>query len=303
MPRDPKHQARAGSGARLTAILVAAGAAYGCSSARSWSEPGSLGSRRALLSSLVAVAGPLVASSEARAFQNAVYQYDRSINDAKKPGPQPTDLGVLQRDYLQNYVQSLDRSGAVTKVEGEGILKECGPPANCFSTTFTDYVDTGLHDLKPWRFKGKTPDQAMQDVADVVAEYPPGQQGIDGGGFAVKGTQETYLYVQYESLKRGHRDDVEFAVIPGTPKDAKEGGLLVRSSSRQGGYDYGVNAVRLNRIAEDLMKKGGWQIELIDFKNHERYWSQNCQAGDRRKAPFVVRKKFPKMCESVPNDG
>eukprot|EP00439_Symbiodinium_sp_Y106_P021465 s5542_g2.t1 len=255
MPRDPKRQARAGCGARLTAILVAAGAAYGCSSARSWSEPGSLGSRRALLSSLVAVAGPLVASNEARAFQNAVYQYDRSINDAKKPGPQPTDLGVLQRDYLQNYVQSLDRSGAVTKVEGEGILKECGPPANCFSTTFTDYVDTGLHDLKPWRFKGKTPDQAMQDVADVVAEYPPGrgvvqfvfffllppgadsrQQGIDGGGFAVKGTQETYLYVQYESLKRGHRDDVEFAVIPGTPKDAKEGGLLAGRDVSKGKF-------------------------------------------------------------------
>ena len=30
--------------------------------------------------------------------------------------------------------------------------KACMSPfRNCFSTTFTDYVDTGLHDLKPWR--------------------------------------------------------------------------------------------------------------------------------------------------------
>ncbi|OLQ01277.1 hypothetical protein AK812_SmicGene15981 [Symbiodinium microadriaticum] len=52
------------------------------------------------------------------------------------------------------------------------------------------------------------------------------------------------------------------AVIPGTPKDAKEGGLLVRNlgmsglvfvmATPQGGYDYGVNAVRLNRIAQDV---------------------------------------------------
>lgn len=67
------------------------------------------------------------------------------------------------------------------------------------------------------------------------------------------------------------------AVIPGTANDAKEGGLYVRSASRQaaqggdlfvlvrrqiqlifclsalrqGTYDFGVNAVRLNRIAKE----------------------------------------------------
>jgi len=287
-----------GSRTVLLALVVLAGAAWSAVG-RCWAGP--LAGRRALLAGFAA-GGSLVAGSEAHAFANAVYQYDRAINDAKKPGPQPRDLGLLQRDYLTQSLNSLNKEDAEKVVQDGGILKECTAPPNCFSTTYTEYVDTGLHDINPWRFSGKTPDQAMQDVADVVQAYEPGQQGIDGGGFAVKGKEDSYLYVIYESLKRGHRDDVEFAVIPGTPKDAKEGGLYVRSSSRQGGFDYGVNAIRLNKLAEELMKKGGWKIEMINAKNHERYWSQNCQAGDRRKAPFVVRKKFPQMCKDFPEN-
>jgi len=248
-----------------------------------------------------ALVGSILAPNSAHAFQNAVYQVERSLNDAKKPGPQPTNLGLLEREYLVNpNTESLDKTGLVQKGEA-GILKECGPRANCFSTTYTDIVDKGFHDLQPWRFKGKTPDQAMQDVADAIAEYPPGQNGIDGGGFKVTQVEPNYLYVIFESLKRGHRDDVEFAIVPGTANDAKEGGLYVRSASRQGTYDFGVNAVRLNRIAKDLMAKGGWDISMIDAKTHPRYWGQNCYGGDMgRKAPIVVRKQFPEFCNTFP---
>lgn len=41
---------------------------------------------------------------------------------------------------------------------------------------------------------------------------PPPQQEIDGGGFQVVTSTPTYLYVQFESLKAGYIDDVEFAV-------------------------------------------------------------------------------------------
>eukprot|EP00913_Durusdinium_trenchii_P000693 g646.t1 len=109
----------------------------------------------------------------------------------------------------------------------------------------------------------------MQEVADVIAEYPPGQKGIDGGGFSVKAVEPGYLYVQFESLKRGHRDDVEFAVIPGTKENAREGQLY---------------------HSEKLVTE--------DAKSHPRYWSQNCYAGDiGRKAPIVVRKAFPEYCQ------
>jgi len=256
------------------------------------------GGRRELIAG--AVAGGIFAPTAANAFQNAVYQVERSLNDAKKPGPQPPDLGLLEREYLVNPADTLDKSMLEKKGES-GILKECGPRANCFSTTYTDVVDKGFHDLTPWRFKGKTPDQAMQEVADVIAAYPPGQSGIDGGGYKVTQIEPNYLYIIFESLKRGHRDDVEFAVIPGTPNDAREGGLYVRSASRQGTYDFGVNAVRLNRIAKDLMAKGGWDIRMIDAKTHPRYWSQNCFGGDMgRKVPIVVRKQFPEFCKEFP---
>ncbi|CAK9058349.1 unnamed protein product [Durusdinium trenchii] len=137
-------------------------------------------------------AGGILAPGSANAFQNAVYQVERSLNDAKKPGPQPTDLGLLERDYLENPADTLNIEGAEKKGE-QGILKECGARANCFSTTYTEVVDKGFHDLQPWSFKGKTPDNAMQEVADVIAEYPPGQKGIDGGGFSVKAVEPGYL--------------------------------------------------------------------------------------------------------------
>lgn len=69
-------------------------------------------------------AGGILAPGSANAFQNAVYQasckgshkgtkvvfdqsrmqtmqVERSLNDAKKPGPQPTDLGLLERPFAQ----------------------------------------------------------------------------------------------------------------------------------------------------------------------------------------------------------
>ena len=52
--------------------------------------------------------------------------------------------------------------------------------------------------------------------AEALKDYPPGQQEIDGGGFEIKkmDLEKGYIYVQFESLKRGYIDDVEFLVKP-----------------------------------------------------------------------------------------
>eukprot|EP00440_Ansanella_granifera_P033728 gb/GFBE01036595.1/.p1 GENE.gb/GFBE01036595.1/~~gb/GFBE01036595.1/.p1 ORF type:complete len:308 (+),score=53.75 gb/GFBE01036595.1/:1-924(+) len=281
----------------LSACAVLAAGAGAWQSVSCWSAGAGAGRRHLL----AAVAAGSVASSAERAdaFANAVKKIDRAINDAKKLGPQPEDLGLLDRPWLSESMDVESRRPETYKENLEaGILKECSNTPNCFSTTWSESVDVGLHDLNPWRFSGKSPEQAFKEVSEVVAAYPPGQQGIDGGGFKVIRETNRYLYVQYESLRRGHRDDVEFAIKPGTPSDVQQGELLLRSSSRVGTYDYGVNAVRLNKIASDLMKKGGWQIKLIDEKSHPRYWSQNCPAGDSRKAPYVTRDRFPNFCEN-----
>lgn len=210
---------------------------------------------------------------DAHAFDNAV----KKVKGPKQPGPTPPDLGLEERNF---------DSQAEKEVLG---LKECKVASNCFSTTYSPMVDSGSRGIAPWRFQGKTPSAAMKEVLSVVNAYPPGQQGIDGGGFEVKVTDLYYLYVQFESLKKGYIDDVEFAIAPGTGKTAQEGLLLVRSASRRGFQDYGVNALRLNHIAQELQKRGGWIAPQITAASHPAYWQAICRTES-------VQEAFPEYC-------
>jgi len=54
----------------------------------------------------------------------------------------------------------------------------------------------------------------------------------------------------------------------------------VRSSSRVGATDFGVNAKRLNYIAAGLRKKG-WRIEEITEKTHPDYFYAATDAADQ----------------------
>ena len=77
-----------------------------------------------------------------------------------------------------------------------------------------------------------------------------------------------YVYVQFESGKRGYVDDFEAAIVD-------EGKVLVRSSSRLGYLDFGVNAKRINYIAAQLNEYEGWQCATISKKTHPEYVAQN----------------------------
>lgn len=79
-----------------------------------------------------------------------------------------------------------------------------------------------------------------------------------------------YYYVQYESLKRGYRDDVELAVND-------DCSVQVRSSSRVGYLDYTVNARRLNYIGEQLAKRG-FEAPKITAKTNPDYFAENAGA-------------------------
>ena len=127
--------------------------------------------------------------------------------------------------------------------------------------------------LAPWRFT-KANEAAMRDVLAAVEAYPPGQAGIDGGGWKVIRREPAYVYVQYESLLKGFRDDVEFAIL-------KDGELSVRSSSRVGRQDYLVNAKRLNWFASALNAAGGWTASPISAETHPVYWNENTTPQSR----------------------
>ena len=128
-----------------------------------------------------------------------------------------------------------------------------------------------------WKFTSSVAD-AAREVKSAIGEYPPGQRGIDGGGFKVfkedVGKDSAYFYVQFESARKGcaraacadwrssaavirprcsarlsydgracrYIDDVEFSLHDGVAD--------VRTSSRQGYLDLGVNAKRFNWFAQ-----------------------------------------------------
>ena len=119
----------------------------------------------------------------------------------------------------------------------------------------------------------------FETLKTVVKDYPPGQGGIDGGGFAIIQETDSYLYCQFESLKKGFIDDVEFAMIPANNNNNK---VQVRSASRLGFTDFGVNAVRLNYIAAQLRQKG-WKIAEITPQTHRDYWTT---AEEAKEATF-----------------
>jgi len=229
--------------------------------------------RRGVLATAAAAATLVAGAEDSEAFPNAVKQIKRAINDPKRPGMMPSDLGLLERFGFDDK-----------------CLRECDNPPNCFSTSAKEGLDDGIHAIDPWKYTGKSPEEAMKEIKDTIQAYPPGYQDIDGGGFSTKAEGSDFVYVQFESLKRGYVDDVEFVISPDTKKDGKAGSVLVRSASRQGYYDFGVNALRLNKLATDLKTRGGWTVAMIDDKTHPRYWKANCIKDD-------VKAKFPQECK------
>ena len=125
--------------------------------------------------------------------------------------------------------------------------------------------------LAPWAPPaGASRADAWRAVVAAVEAYPPGQGGIDGGGFKIveADAAKGYLYAQFESLKNGYVDDLELALV------GPSGPLLVRSASRLGFLDFGVNARRLNWIAARL-RADGWKAPPIDAATWPDYFAQN----------------------------
>ena len=58
------------------------------------------------------------------------------------------------------------------------------------------------------------------------------------------------------------------------PGVGDERSVQIRSSSRVGYLDFGVNAKRLNYIAKMLSKKG-WQAEGVNYQTHSFYVFEN----------------------------
>jgi uncharacterized protein (DUF1499 family) len=203
------------------------------------------------------ISGP---RDNAYAFSNKIStKYD---DRPKRKGPQPKDLGLATRSTMEGN----DYTG----------LKQCGAAPNCFCSTVSVEEDPE-RSIPAWTWPKSTGDdqqaKAFRELKEVIEAYTPGQNGVDGGGFEIQTFDATkgYLYVQFQALKNGYIDDVEFAVVNDQLLDRA---VQVRSSSRVGYLDFGVNAKRLNFIANALRAKG-WDAQGVNFDTHRGYALEN----------------------------
>ena len=109
-------------------------------------------------------------------------------------------------------------------------LAPCRRSPNCVSSQ-ADAADT-VHHIAPMPFKG-APVEAMAAVRQAVESMPRA---------TVVRHEPDYLYAQFRSRMLGFVDDVEFAY------DEKAGVIQVRSASRLGRRDFGVNRARIEAI-------------------------------------------------------
>mmetsp|Transcript_4418 Transcript_4418/g.6608 ORF Transcript_4418/g.6608 Transcript_4418/m.6608 type:complete len:259 (+) Transcript_4418:114-890(+) len=207
-------------------------------------------SRRAAVRSLAGISLlSAIRVSKSNAFENRLKVKIDPF--PKTPGPQPKDLGL--RD--------------------DGSLKGCDfVKPNCFSTSPTpdDTEDLYASYLIP-KFKfTKSKPEAFKDVVNVLESYEVGHDNIDGGGFKIikADPKQGYIYVQYESLKKGYIDDFEMAL-------GDDGQVQVRTASRLGFLDLRVNAKRVNYITDKLSQIPGWQAEKITPSTHPQYFQMN----------------------------
>ena len=201
--------------------------------------------RRSFLPALV-----LGSPSLASAFNNGTPASKMPSSTPKRPGPVPKDLSLKPREAL----------------EGKMGLRSCSPGYHCFTTTGDAELDY-YFTIPLWEPPTKSTTSPLLDVAGVVDSYPVPNSGVDGGGFQFVERRKDYVYVVFESEKKGFRDDVEFALVDG-------GKVAVRTSSRVGYLDFGVNAKRLNYVSAQLRKQG-WQAPAISRETHGEYWEQN----------------------------
>ena len=73
----------------------------------------------------------------------------------------------------------------------------------------------------------------------------------------------------HSSLKNGYVDDLEFAMI-----NKDDNVVQIRSASRLGYLDFGVNAKRINYFAKALREKG-WDAPGVLLETHKGYAEEN----------------------------
>lgn len=115
-----------------------------------------------------------------------------------------------------------------------GQLASCPKSPNCVSSQ-TQPADT-VHFIEPLTYTS-TQSQALANLKTVIESLPR---------TTIITEIDNYLYAEFKSALMGYVDDVEFYIDSDTQK------IHVRSASRLGQSDLGVNRKRVEEIREKL---------------------------------------------------
>lgn len=118
----------------------------------------------------------------------------------------------------------------------DGELAPCPNKPNCINSQ----SDSARHWIEPLRYRGSTV-QAIAAVREVLAELPR---------VTVVETSESYLHAECRTPLMGFIDDLEFYCDEATRT------IHLRSASRLGYWDFGVNARRIEAIRKRLQQQG-----------------------------------------------
>ncbi|NUN66242.1 DUF1499 domain-containing protein [Pseudanabaena biceps] len=113
-------------------------------------------------------------------------------------------------------------------VTPDGKLLSCPDSPNCVSSQDRD----AEHQIAPLAFTGD-PAQALENLKAVVTSMPRAK---------IISAEGNYIYAEFTSAFMGYVDDVEFYL------NADKGIIEVRSASRLGKSDLGVNRDRIESI-------------------------------------------------------
>mmetsp|Transcript_25038 Transcript_25038/g.27601 ORF Transcript_25038/g.27601 Transcript_25038/m.27601 type:complete len:242 (+) Transcript_25038:56-781(+) len=191
--------------------------------------------RKTIIATTASIFTASATTPSALAFDNRLD--DKYSDRTPQVGSQPTNIGVKSRS---------SRSYPPTDYDG---LAPCDTRPNCWCSS-TPFKDAPARYIRSWDPPKSS--SAIKEVKKIIDTYEVGQGGIDGGGYKVISEEEGYLYVQFQSYKSGYIDDVEFWY--------NSNKVDIRSASRLGQSDLGVNGKRLEYIGRRLEKEYQWNL-------------------------------------------
>jgi uncharacterized protein (DUF1499 family) len=109
-----------------------------------------------------------------------------------------------------------------------GMLASCPPTPNCVSSQ-SQYLE---HYIKPLTYSGN-PQQAFANLKQIIQDRERAN---------LIGDTDNYIYAEFTSKWMGFVDDVEFYL------NENAGEIDIRSASRLGESDLGVNRQRIEKI-------------------------------------------------------